>query len=99
MTETIYVDPNLGDQLEKWCDEPPTDVRKGECLFDKEVTFSDGTHMAIQAIASLSPSSEPIWTQGVLFDSAGHELGMTDVGDSFYGEYHIGDYTCLVKRL
>ena len=98
MTETIYVDPKLGDQLEKWCDEPPTDVGKGECLFDKEVTFSDGTRMAIQAVASLSPSDEPIWTQGVLFGAEGTELGTTDVGESFYGEYQIGDYTCLVKK-
>ena len=98
MLKTLHVSSNLGDQLEKWCDEPPTDVGKGECLFDEEVAFSDGTRMAIQAVASLSPSAEPIWTQGVLFGAEGTELGTTDVGESFYGEYQVGDYTCIVKR-
>ena len=98
MLKTLYVSSKLGDQLEEWCDEPPTDVGKGECLFDEEVAFSDGTRMAIQAVASLSPSAEPIWTQGVLFGAEGTELGTTDVGESFYGEYQVGDYTCIVKR-
>ena len=96
-TKMLIVDPSIGDKLEAWCDEPPTDAGKGEVLFDEEVQFKDGYRMAVQAISSLDPSSEPIWTQGVLFTPEGFESGNTDVGDSFWGEYQVGDYTCLVK--
>ena len=96
-TETLFVDCILGDQLEEWCDKPPTDVGRGEVLFDEEVVFKDGTRMAIQAICSEDPTSEPIWTQGVLFGEEGTELGCTDVGESFYGEFQVDDYICLVK--
>jgi hypothetical protein len=98
-TETLFVDCILGDQLEEWCDKPPTDVGRGEVLFDEEVVFKDGTRMVIQATCSEDPTSEPIWTQGVLIGEEGTELGCTDVGESFYGEFQVDDYICLVKPL
>jgi len=42
--------------------------------------------MAIQVITSEEPD-EPAWTQGVLFDENGNELGCTGAGESFIGEY------------
>ena len=95
--QMLFVDAQLGDQLEQWCDEPPTDVGRGEVLFDEEVVFDDGTRMAIQAICSEDPTSEPIWTQGVLFSEDGLELGCTDCGESFYGEFEIDKYTVIVE--
>ena len=68
------------------CKEPQSDVGKDEVLFDQEYKFLNGYRMAIQCIAS-GNAEEPGWTQGVLFDSAGNELGTTDVGESFGGEY------------
>ena len=94
--KSMLVDPSIGDKLEAWCNEPPSDAGKGEVLFDESVKFSDGCTMAIQAIASLDPDSSPIWTQGVLFTKEGLEAGCTDVGDSFYGEYQVDNYICLV---
>lgn len=88
----MFVERNLGNMLESWCMEPPTDCGKGEVLFDQEVVFGDGNRMAIQAIASLEPSNEPIWTQGVLFAANGEEIGFTEPSDSFWGEYQVDDY-------
>ena len=95
--EILHVDCVLGDQLEEWCEKPPTDVGRSEVLFDEEVVFEDGTRMAIQAICSENPTSEPIWTQGILFCPEGAELGFTDVCGSFYGKFQVDEYVCLVK--
>ena len=92
----LTVESSIGDQLEKWCEEPPVDVGRGETIFDEVIQFKDGHTMSIQAIASLEPDSEPIWTQGVLFFE-GVEVGFTEAGDSFYGEYQVGNHACLVK--
>ena len=97
MSETLAVNQSIGDKLEAWCDQPPIGCGRGEVLFDEEVQFNDGCRMAIQAIASLDPDDCPIWTQGVLFTKEGLEAGCTEVGDSFYGEYQVGNYTCLVE--
>lgn len=58
----------------------------GEVIFDNEVVFPNGFRMAIQVIAA-ETEGETAWTQGVLFDEDGNELGCTDVGESFLGEY------------
>jgi hypothetical protein len=95
--QLLLVKPAIGHKLENWCVHPPSDCGKGEVLFDEEVQFEDGYRMAIQAIASLDPSNEPIWTQGVLFTPEGTEVGCTDVGEGFWEEYQVGDYTCMVE--
>jgi hypothetical protein len=53
--------------------------------------------MAIQVIASETPDEEECWTQGVLFNPAGLELGCTDVGESFLGEYQVDNYVVNVE--
>ena len=63
---------------------------RGYVAFDEEVVFGDRKRMAIQVIASES-DDETGWSQGVLFDAAGHELGTTDVGESFLGEFTVAD--------
>lgn len=71
--------------------------KSGTVLFDREAVFADGHRMAIQVVSS---PDEPAWTQGVLFDANGAELGCTDVGESFLGEYSVLDggtrYSVLV---
>lgn len=79
------------------------DVAKDGIEFDREVEFDNGVRMAVQVCGPGDPAAEPCWTQGVLFDPDGSELGCTDVGESFLGEYTIdwnGDtYTTIVKPL
>lgn len=66
---------------------------EGNIYFDEEALFPNGNRMAIQVIAgSRNPFDEwtdPAWTQGVLFSPDGEELGCTEVGDCFDGEYEI----------
>lgn len=90
-TQTLKVNRVIAEQLERDCQEPPglSDVGRDEPLFDEEVVFSNGHRMAIQVIASNEPDEESCWTQGVVFDERGNELGCTDVGESFLGEYHV----------
>lgn len=78
----------------------PEDHQKDAVIFDEEVTFQNGIRMAIQVCNSNDPN-ESAWTQGVLFSPEGHELGCTDVGESFLGEYCIpyenDDYIVIVE--
>jgi hypothetical protein len=95
--ETLKVGEYLGTELERFCVEPPMDCGRGEVLFDEDVRFSDGHYMAIQVIASETPDEEECWTQGVLFNPDGYELGCTDVGESFLGEYQVDNYVVNVE--
>lgn len=63
---------------------------RGYVAFDEEVVFGDRKRMAIQVIASES-DDETGWSQGVLYDAEGNELGNTDVGESFLGEFTVAD--------
>ena len=98
----IFVSRWLAGELERFCQKPPNDCGRGEVIYDEEVRFENGNRMAIQVIASEQPSREPCWTQGVLFDHKGHELGCTSVGDSFLGEYCVFDahdkYVVIVQE-
>jgi len=85
----LVVGKDTADTLELFCQEPPGDCGRGEVVFDEEVKFQNGNRMAIQVIASEEPDDEECWTQGVVFDELGNELGCTDVGESFLGEYHV----------
>lgn len=73
-------------KLESLCDGPAADCGRDEIVFDKEATFPDGRRMAIQVIAP-NDLSDGCWTQGVLFDADGNELGATEVGECVAGEY------------
>lgn len=74
-----------------------------DVLFDKEYKFDDGVRLALRICSSRAFYDDPyqVWTEGVLFNSFGEELAVSDVGDSVYGEYlfFIGDseYHALVK--
>lgn len=85
----LEVDAVTFDEMEKIVDEPHEDVKKDGVEFDEEFIFSNGNRMAIQVCGPGDPSEESCWTQGVVFDPAGNELGCTDVGESFEGEYHV----------
>ena len=74
-------------------------------VFGKEVTFRDGMRMAIQVCPPGPGGDGNCWTQGVLFDPDGNELGFTEVGDEistqFKVRYNDTDYvtTVLVNTL
>jgi len=84
--ETMTLPSDTIDRLEALCRGPAEDCRRDECVFDREVEFDDGLRMAIQVIASSEPA-EGCWTQGVLFDADGAELGCTEPDDTFAGKY------------
>ncbi len=85
----LFVKKETAKTLDEACDKPLLACGRDEVIFDEEVTFFNGIRMAIQAISTNAPEIEPIWTQGVLFDQHGNELGCTEVGDQFSGEYGI----------
>jgi len=87
----MEVEKEKGQELEKFCHVPPKDCGRGEAIFDQEFVFENGMRMAIQVIASENPDTEECWTQGVLFNKIGIEVGCTDVGETFLGEYQIKD--------
>ncbi|MGO8748715.1 MAG: hypothetical protein ACLQNE_22320 [Thermoguttaceae bacterium] len=101
-TGTISVPIDEVARLERFCRVPPG---RKNCngrdvpLFDQEYTFPNGVRMAIQVCPSTDPDIDPCWTQGVLFDHHGFELGCTEVGLSLLGEYHVpdGDDTYVVE--
>lgn len=86
---TLPVDKSEARRLEQYCDQPPGRFADRVIMFDEEVVFDNGMRMAVQVVASSAPDLEPCWTQGVLFDKDGCQMGCTDVSESFLGEYFI----------
>lgn len=80
---------HLIDQINLLCTGPAAGCGRDEVVFDREATFPDGRRMVVQAVAPNEPDEEGAWTQGVLFDSAGIELGFTEPGDRLDGEYSV----------
>jgi hypothetical protein len=99
--ETMIVPNDALDRLEELCRGPAVGCGRDETIFDREATFDDGCRMAIQVVAPNEPETESCWTQGVLFNPAGVELGFTEPGDSVGGEYRVetddGIYTVGVE--
>lgn len=87
--QILKVNEYLALGLQKCCDEICTDVPKDGIEFDEEVEFDNGYRMVIQVCGPGNPTEETCWTQGVLFSADGNELGHTDCGESFLGEYCI----------
>lgn len=95
----LYVSRKEAKEMEKFCRKAPgwdNCDGKDVPLFDMEYYFdtgygTDGMRMAIQVCPSTEPDDEPCWTQGVLFAIDGTEMGCTDVGESFLGEYSVED--------
>ena len=86
-TATLKVPFHIAEEMTRIVMRPDSGVKKDGVEFDEEVTFDCGARMAIQVCASGNPSEESCWTQGVLFSKEGQELGRTDCGESFLGEY------------
>lgn len=86
--ETMPLPADTIDRLEELCRGPATDCGSDETVFDREVNFDDGCRMAIQVVAPNDPAGS-CWTQGVLFDANGAELGCTEPGDTFAGDYEV----------
>ena len=94
----LRVNWEIAKELQKACNEGISDCGRGEVIFDEEAVFPDGNRFAIQVIAP-EEKGETAWTQGVLFSPNGQELGHTEVGENFLGEYCIENYTVIVKNL
>lgn len=77
------------DEMSRLCNEPDGSVERDRAIYDTTVRFNDNIRMVIQVVSTTQPAEESCWTQGVLFDADGNEIGMTDVGESFGGEYCI----------
>lgn len=88
---TLKVTQEVADEMERLCREPDDSVGKCEVVFDEEYTFANGMRLAVQVCGTTDPGEEECWTQGVLFTPDGGEVGCTDCGDSFLGEYHTQD--------
>lgn len=87
LSKELRVSQLIAEQMEKICSEICGDVKRDGVEFDQEVVFENGNRMAIQVCGPGNPLEETCWTQGVVFDSDGNELGCTDCGESFLGEY------------
>lgn len=100
-TKEFYVSLAESEKLERLCEVCSSDLEKDSAIFDEEVVFENGNRMSIQVISTTQPAKEPCWVQGVLLSPEGHELGSTDVGESFLGEYCVSsdgdDYKVIVK--
>jgi hypothetical protein len=55
-------------------------------LFDGDVIFSNGHRAAVQTFES---QGETAWTQCVIFDDEGYELGSSAVSECFLGEFSL----------
>lgn len=86
-TGEMKVDTEVAVEMERLCRKADSSISKDCTQFDREFKFPNGFRMAVQVCSTLDPSEESCWTQGVMFDKIGNELGMTEVGESFLGEY------------
>lgn len=98
--KTIKVSENLANQMQEICDKADSSTKKDGTEFDHDVLFENNFNMAIQVIGA--GDEEPGWTQGVLFDTDGNEVGCTEVKDTFLGEYKVtldgDDYIVNVEK-
>jgi hypothetical protein len=83
---TIRVWQSEYDRLSACCKEGYVCADEDGYELDEEVKFPGGIRMAVQVCKARGDSC---WTQGVLFDKVGNELGCTDCSDGIYGEFEI----------
>ncbi len=84
----ILVEKNMAKEMECLCRNLNQDVKSDGTEFDKEYVFENGMRMSIQVCPAKNATC---WTQGVLFTPDGYEVGCTDVGETFLGEYIVFD--------
>ena len=69
---------------------PAHGCRRDDCFYQVEALFEGGFAMIVQAITAMD-TAHGGWTQGVLFSKGADglmvEVGCTDVGETFDGEY------------
>jgi hypothetical protein len=98
--ETMALPKATVDKMEALCRTAARGCHRDDVVFGKGVSFDDGNTMEIQVVASGDPEHETCWTQGVLFDADGAEIGCTEPGDTFAGEYCVetdtATYTVVV---
>lgn len=80
--------------------EPVPGAKCDEVLYQNSVRFDNGYQMDIKVVNGTEEDGP--WTEGVLFDEHGTELGCTEVGDTLGGGYIItvGEdvFCCVVAR-
>lgn len=84
---TMEVSAEMATKMQECCNVGLPDCGRAELLFDQEHVFPDYRRMAIQVWSG--EGDEPGWTQGVLYGPEGTELGCTEVGESFLGDYTV----------
>lgn len=80
--QILYINKTKQESLNELCNtikDISEIVQRDMPIFDEEVIFSDGKRMAIQVCPA---DGECCWTQGVLFDEDGEELGCTEVQEN-----------------
>lgn len=87
--ETMTMPADTLEKYQQLCRGPATDCGRDECIFDELVPIGESMVMAIQVIAPSEPGEGGCWTQGVLFDGVGSEMGCTEPLDTLAGEYRV----------
>jgi len=92
--KNMYVDDATYNEMERICRceccDTKSDAPEFDTEFDREIEFPNGLRMAIQVLgAGLGGRA---WTQGILFDPEGYEIGCTNIGKAFGGEYRIDNW-------
>jgi hypothetical protein len=82
----LYISQQEYDRLVACCADGYVCKEKEGYEYDEEYRFPDGVRMAFQVCRS---RGESCWTQGVLFDKDGNELGCTDCSDGIETEFDI----------
>lgn len=99
ITKTLTVSPSTFDMMEAAlaAGTMVEDAGRDEVLFCRTVDFGD-----VQMDIKVVNSEDGPWTEGVLFQPSGDQLGCTEVGESFGGEYIVPDgekeYCVIVER-
>jgi hypothetical protein len=83
---TIFVPQEEYDHLAACCADGYVCKEKDGYEFDEEYRFPNGIRMAVQVCRA---RGESCWTQAVLFDAEGNELGFTDCSDGIETEFAV----------
>ena len=83
-TGKIVVDPVVFDQVSTWMEEckQVEDAGRDELLYGGTFDFGDGLEVDV----SVYNSEDGPWSEAVMFQD-GHEVAMSEVGESLDGEY------------
>lgn len=74
--------------IENLMNNPNQEIPSNEVIFDESVEFNNGNLMTIQVHSSLTPETDPCWTQIILFSPQAIELNRI-TANSFVGIHTI----------